>query len=115
MTKWEENMEEQIGKFSESQKSVTGGLTHRIREAERTLVIRSKILIFIKEKTEAQWWRGMLCSKSLKDYNTFPKTSTLTDTMELSFRQNKNFANNTTTLYEHPSLLKCFNKYLLCT
>ena len=86
MTKWEENMEEQIGKFSERQKSVTGGLTQRIREAERTLVICLKILIFIKEKTEAQWWRGMMCSKSLKDYNTFPKASTLTDTMGLSFR-----------------------------
>lgn len=68
------------------QESVTGRLNHRGGEAERTWVIHSKILNFIKKKTKAQWQRGMMWSKSLEDCNTFAiHFLASTDTMEFSF------------------------------
>lgn len=98
--------------ITRDQKSVARGLNHRIREAERTWVICSKILIFIEEKTEAHWREGMICSKSLKGYNTSPKASTLTDNMEFSSDKTEIFP---TTLLPHMSTPVLFNKYLLHT
>lgn len=98
--------------ITRNQKSVARGLNHRIREAERTWVICSKILIFIEEKTEAHWREGMICSKSLRDYNTFPKASTLTDNTEFSSDKTEIFP---TTLPPRMSTPVLFNEYLLHT